>query len=243
MRPFVSSRLFGLSAFPSLLLWAGAVLFTEGLGAQEVYRPDLAGIAGGNGWTLHNRGVEIRTEGGEVHAVFDGRPGDGAAWLDELQLENGEIEIRIRGKNVPQRSFVGIAFRGLDDEIYDAVYFRPFNFLADNPVSRSHSVQYVSHPDHTWARLREEHTGTYENSLSNPPDPDGFFRVRIVLEKPQVRVFVNDEAEPCLVVEELTDRRGGRIGLWMGNNSDGTFADLEVRSSGVGSGAGSGKHP
>ena len=30
------------------------------------------------------------------------------------------------------------------------------------------------------------------------------------------------------VVEELNDRKGGLVGLWMGNNSDGTFANLKI---------------
>jgi hypothetical protein len=165
--------------------------------------------------------------------TFDGRPGSGAAWLDSFEFENGIIEVSIRGKNNPGRSFVGIAFRGVDDEIYDAIYFRPFNFVADNDLSRSHMVQYVSHPDNTWSRLREEHTDVYENSLTEPPNPDEFFKARIVVNKPEIRVYVEEDSEPSLVVNELTDRRGGRIGLWMGNNSDGSFAELVIRPAGT----------
>ena len=163
---------------------------------------------------------------------FDARAGDGAAWLEGVEFENGTIEVLLRGKNVPQRSFVGVAFRGLDGETYDAIYFRPFNFLADNALSRSHHVQYVSHPENTWSRLREEHTGVYENEIQDPPDPDGFFRARIEIDKPEIRVYVNDRAEPCLVVKELSDRTGGRVGLWMGNGSDGSFAELVLKPAG-----------
>ena len=149
--------------------------------------------------------------------------------MDGVEFENGTIEVLIRGKNNPGQSFVGVAFRGVDDETYDAVYFRPFNFVADNDLSRSHMVQYVSHPDHTWFRLREEHTDEYENIIADPPNPDEFFRARIVVSKPEVRVYAGDDTEPCLVVNELTDRTGGRIGLWMGNTSDGSFTDLVIR--------------
>ncbi|MFC1791018.1 hypothetical protein ACFL0I_00925 [Gemmatimonadota bacterium] len=206
--------------------------FSSSASAQEVIRPDLSGIGSGQGWTLVNRESTVTEEGGRLQVSFDGRPGDGAAWLDGVEFLNGTIEVMVRGKNVPQQSFLGVAFRGVDDRTYDAIYFRPFNFLADNELSRSHCVQYVSHPENTWSRLREEHTGVYENTLANPPDPDGFFRVRIVIQKPVIRVYVNDESEPSLVVNELTDRTGGRIGLWMGNTSDGTFADLVIRPSG-----------
>ncbi len=203
-----------------------------GARSQSVTRPDLTGIASGDGWTLVNRGAVTETEGDRTIVTFDGRPGSGAAWLDEFEFENGTIEVSIRGKNNPGRSFVGVAFRGVDDEIYDAIYFRPFNFLADNDLSRSHAVQYVSHPENTWSRLREEHTDVYENALIDPPNPDEFFRARIVISKPEIRVYVEDDAEPCLVVSELTDRHGGRIGLWMGNNSDGSFAELVVAPEG-----------
>jgi hypothetical protein len=200
--------------------------------AQEVLKPDLKGIATGQGWAVVNRTATVADEEGRPVVTFDARQGDGAAWLSDMDFHNGTIEVRIRGKNVPQQSFVGIAFRGVDDETYDAVYFRPFNFLADNAVSRSHHVQYISHPANTWFTLRRDHTGKYENEIPDPPNPDGFFTARIEITKPEIRVFVNDAVEPCLVVAELTDRVGGRVGLWMGNGSDGSFADLTLRPAG-----------
>ncbi len=168
-----------LLALPVILLGAPG-----GAHAQEVIRPDLAGIATGEGWTLANRGATTERDGGQTIVNFDGRPGSGAAWLDGVEFENGTIEVNIKGKNNPGGSFVGVAFRGVDDDTYDAVYFRPFNFVADNDLSRSHMVQYVSHPEHTWFRLREAHTDVYENALVDPPNPDEFFRARIVISKP-----------------------------------------------------------
>lgn len=200
--------------------------------AQEVVRPDLSGIADGRGWTLVNRGASVAGEGGRTVATLDARAGDGVAWLDASDFRNGTIEVLIRGRNDPGRSFVGVAFRGADDGAYDAVYFRPFNFVADNELSRSHMVQYISHPTYTWSKLRTEHPGEYEKPLASPPDPDGFFRARIIIEKPTVRVYVGDATEPSLVVTELTDRVGGRVGLWVGNGSGGSFADLVIRPEG-----------
>lgn len=195
----------------------------------EVIRPDLSKILTGEGWRVVNRAVTLEERRGETVVVFDEREGGGGAWLEDVEFENGTIEIMIRGKNVPQHSFVGIAFRGVDDETYDAVYFRPFNFRADNPLSRSHHVQYVSHPDNTWFVLRRDHEGVYENEIDDPPNPTRFFRARIEVHKPEVRVFVNGEREPSLVVQELTGRTGGKIGLWVGNGSDGSFAELVIR--------------
>ena len=217
--------------FPGLSLLT--LLTLPGLSqGQETLRADLAKIATGEGWEVVNRGAQAQVEGGHTVIAFDARQGDGGAWLEDVDFHNGTIEVVLKGKNVRGRSFVGVAFRGVDGETYDAVYFRPFNWLADNEMNRSHGVQYVSHPVNSWAKLREEHTDVYENEVQNPPDPDGFFRARIEIDKPQIRVFVDDETEPCLVVNELTDRVGGRVGLWMGNGSDGTFAELTLKPTG-----------
>jgi hypothetical protein len=217
---------------PLFLLLAGPIVLDVGVLAQEVLQPDLAGIGSGDGWTLFNRGATIRSEGGQTVVTFDARPGDGAAWLEGVEFHDGTIEVAIRGTNVPGQSFVGVAFRGVDEETYDAIYFRPFNFQADNDLSRSHMVQYISHPEQTWAKLREEHTDVYENPLPHPPEPDEFFRARIVISKPEIRVYVGEDTDPCLVVNELSERTGGRIGLWMGNGSDGSFASLVIRPEG-----------
>ncbi len=217
------------------LLFVPAVPLALAAGAQapEEIRPDLAAIATGEGWTVANRAATVAVEGDRTVVTFDGRPGDGAAWLDGVEFHNGTIEVLIRGKNDPGRSFVGVAFRGVDDDTFDAIYFRPFNFVADNDLSLSHMVQYISDPEHTWSRLREEHPGEYEKPISHPPDPDAFFRARIVVAKPEIRVYVGDDPEPCLVVNELTERTGGRIGIWMGSGSAGSFAELVIRPEGT----------
>ncbi len=150
----------------------------------------------------------------------------GIAWLDDFEFTNVTIEVDIKGKDATGQSFVGIAFRGVDEETYDAVYFRPFNFRS--PERNEHSVQYISHPNYTWSVLREEYPGKYENSVNPVPDPNKFFHAKIVIQKPQVSVYVDNSQEPSLVVNELTERTGGKIGLWMDFVSEGTFANLKI---------------
>jgi len=145
-----------------------------------------------------NRTASIVDEDGRKALRLDERPGDGVAWLENLQFTNGVIEIELKGRDVLQRSFLGVAFRGLGDKTYDAVYFRPFNFRADDPERRSHAVQYISHPTYTWNKLRAEKPGLYEKPITPPPDPNGWFRARIVIEKPKVSVFVNGAVQPSL---------------------------------------------
>lgn len=201
--------------------------------AQEKGRtisPDLTAIVSGKGWTVSGRTVVQVVEEGRKAIKFDRGDGVGVAWLDASEFANGVIEFDVKGEDVFQKSFVGIAFHGLSGESYDAVYFRPFNFKTPDPERRVHAVQYISHPEWTWERLRAEKHNIYEKAVVPVPDPNGWFHARVVVAKPKVRVYVNEAKEPSLTVDELSDRRGGRIGLWMGTGSGGTFANLKIRA-------------
>lgn len=211
------------------MLSAGiCILLAQIVFAQEnVIVPDLTKIITGDDWRVVNREPEIVTENNQtcIHFKHNNQQG-GIAWLENFEFNNGVIEVDIKGQKIRGGSFLGIAFRGLNDSTYDAVYFRPFNFSVAN--QEGHSVQYISHPQHTWYSLREGYPGQYENSIIPPPDFEKFFHVKIVIDKPKVKVYVNDIKEPSLVVDELSDRTGGKIGLWMDYVSDGTFANLKI---------------
>jgi hypothetical protein len=176
-----------------------------------------------------NRQMQPLLDGSRRGLTLDAKPGDGVAWWPDATFSDGTIELDLKGKNVPQQSFVGVAFHGVDEKTFDAIYFRPFNFKAANPDGRSHAVQYVSHPTYTWDKLRAEHPGQYEGAIPPAPDPDTWFHARIVVAYPQVRVFVNDAPAPVLEVKQISDRKAGWVGVWVGNNSDGAFANLAIR--------------
>jgi hypothetical protein len=189
---------------------------------------DLTKITDPTVWRVYNREAKLIDEAGRKFVRLDARSDHGMAWLLGSDFKEGTIEVELRGKNAPNRSFVGIAFRGADDMTYDAVYFRAFNFKNADPVRRQRAVQYLSRPKHNWDKLRAEHAGKYEQPVLPVPDPDDWFRVRIVIENGQVSVFVNDGAAPSLVVNELSERRGGMVGLWVDNGSSGDFANLKI---------------
>jgi len=90
-----------------------------------------------------------------------------------------------------QGSHLGVAFRVVDAQTHDAVYFRPFNVRAADAVRHSHALQYVSHPRWPWQTLRSEHPHTYERAVVPEPDVDEWFHVRVVVERPKVSVFIN----------------------------------------------------
>src|SRR5262249_4433266 len=145
-----------------------------------------------------------------------------------VDFGNGTIELDIKGRNVVQKSFIGVAFHAKDANQCDLVYFRPFNFTNADPERRAHAVQYMSAPNFSWKKLRTEHPGVYEKPVQPAPDPDGWFHARIVVDSPKVSVFVNDAKEPSLVVDKLSKLTSGRVGLWVGQDSDGDFANLKI---------------
>jgi hypothetical protein len=213
----------------STLIATGTVLVTAGVVTVQPtsLEPDLSALVAGRGWTIVNRSARRIDKDGEPAVRLEGGGGIGLARLEDVTFGDGVIEIDLRGKNIPQRSFLGIAFHGGDDTTYDAVYFRPFTFGADDAVRRQRAVQYISHPAHTWHSLREQFPGKYESSVAPVAGPERWFHARIVVAWPNVSVFVNDATEPSLVVDQLSQRKKGWIALWV-DVSDGDFANLKV---------------
>jgi hypothetical protein len=176
----------------------------------------------------HNRALTYFKEGTRSGLRLDERQGDGLAWWPDLMFAAGTIEFDVRGKDVAQQSFVGLAFHGLDTQTFDAIYFRPFNFKSTDAARRAHGVQYISHPAFPWEKLRADRPGQFEKEVSPPPDPNDWFHVAVVVQHPRVRVFVNGLKTPSLEVNQLSDRKRGWVGFWVGNGSGGSFANLSV---------------
>jgi len=152
---------------------------------------------------------------------------EGVVWLKDVTFSTGTIEIDLRGKDVLQKSFIGIAFHGVDTITHDLVYFRPFNFRAEDPVRKIHAVQYVSHPEFPWHVLREKHNGVYEKGIDPPPLGTEWFHARIVVGETQINVYVNNATTPSLTVNKLNTRKTGLIGL-SNEGLPGDFANLTI---------------
>jgi len=198
------------------------------LAQKKTIELDLAALAEGKGLKVFNRSLSVLNDGARKGVRLSENPGDGVAYLEGVEFTNGAIEFDIRGKDVQQQSFVGVAFHGLDEKTYDAIYFRPFNFKTEDQARRIRAVQYISHPTYTWQKLRTEQPGKYEKPVNPVPDPNDWFHARIVVASPKVSVFVNDAKEPSLVVDQLSDRKKGLVGLWVGNTSGGDFASFKI---------------
>lgn len=154
--------------------------------------------------------------------------------VKDSDFKDGTIELEIAG--VPRegappdvRGFVGIAFRVQEHGAkFECMYLRMTNGRAQDQLQRNHSTQYISEPDYSWKRLREEHPGQYESYVDL--EAGAWTRVKIEVAGTTAKLYVNGAAQPVLVVNDLKhgDSRG-QLALWTGSDSDGYFSNLTVR--------------
>jgi hypothetical protein len=139
------------------------------------------------------------------------------ASIDGVEFANGVIEAEIAGAPAPgagegARGYVGIAFRVQNDvTTYDAFYLRPTNGRADDQERRNHAVQYISHPDWPFFRLRKEAPSKYESYVDLMPGV--WTKVKIEVRGERARLYVHDQEQPTLMVNDLkTGAEGKRRG-------------------------------
>jgi hypothetical protein len=158
------------------------------------------------------------------------RADNGVVWIARSDFAEGTIEVDLRGRDVLQQSFLGLAFHGKDDRTYESVYVRPFNFRADDRARRQHAVQYMMLPDYDWPRLRQEFPEKFENRVDASIAPTDWVSLKVVVSGATVEVFVGADKPIALEARKLGQLSRGMVGLWAGNNSDGDFADLRITS-------------
>ena len=132
---------------------------------------------------------------------------EAVAFLPDLTMADGTIECEIASA-----TFSGLAFRGVDTDTFECLYFRPFN---SGTAKHENTVQYASHgvEGGGWADLRREFPGKYEAGADMKTNQ--WFRVKIVIEGEMLKAFVDDAKQPVLVVEKmLGNREQGKIGVW-----------------------------
>jgi hypothetical protein len=170
------------------------------------------------------KGVRITSAGVEQVAVIEGQ-----------EFDNGVIEAEIAGAPGSgafegARGFVGIAFRvSSDARTFDAFYLRPTNGRADDQERRNHATQYISLPDWPWDRLRKETPSRYESYVDVVPDV--WTKVKIDVQGARARLYVHDQPQPVLVINDVkTGEKGkGGVGLWVGAGTVAHFRALTVQ--------------
>lgn len=171
-----------------------------------------------------NRKVTVDKQSGAVQ--LNEMDKVGIAWLIGKEFTTGTIEFDLKGKDELQGSFLGIAFHGMNDSSYEAVYFRPFNFRATDPLRKSHGVQYIASPKFDWPKLRSEFPNQYEQPVSSDIDPNQWFHVKIVVAADKIRVYANEKT--VLELKPLVKTKGKMIGYWAGDGSGGEWKNLKI---------------
>jgi hypothetical protein len=189
---------------------------------------DIQQLTKNNSIEVYNRELSLINEKSYQGIRLSKDDGEGVAWLKDITFSEGTLEFDVRGEDVKQHSFVGIAFHAKDNETFDAIYLRPFRFREENEVLRSHGIQYISLPDFTWRVLRTKFPNKYEHSVEPAPNPNDWVSVRVVIKGNTISAYINDNSEPSLAVEKLTSLKIGSVGFYVGDTSGGDFANLRI---------------
>ena len=104
---------------------------------------------------VYNRDLTQVKEDGKSVLRLNEKEGSGVVWFNSMEFTEGTIEFDLKGRDLMQKSFIGIAFHGIDNLTYETVYFRPFNFQATDPIRHIHAVQYAFEPIYNFEELRK----------------------------------------------------------------------------------------
>jgi hypothetical protein len=222
MRQAVVSTI--LTVLAGLPLTAGPVVRAQSAGTQAI---DLAERLTAGKLRAVNRDVTpLKGDRRGVHVSE--KEGPGVVWIEGTDFSDGTIEVDARGRDVLQQSFLGVAFHRKDDNTYESVYLRPFNFRASDPDRHRHAVQYMAVPDFDWPRLRKEFPNEFERPVDAALGPTDWVPLRVVVHGSNIQVFAGPVKNATLEARKLGASGSGQVGLWVGNNSDGDFANLRL---------------
>jgi len=160
--------------------------------------------------------------------TYLGRPAvfinHGAALARNVSVENGTIELDVAAS--PRTFVLGAAFRAAAPTFTNVVFFRP------NESGTVEAVQYgpafntvgvawqVYHGTAgvTW----QPYTGYGANAVADIPR-EQWVHVRIELDGPAARVFVDTATAPTLVIPRVVASGGQGIGVWVGAFGHGAY--------------------
>ena len=143
---------------------------------DKTIAPDLSQIDDGKVWRAINAECEAAKEEGKTVVRLMPKSGNkpqgsnvGLALVEGLEFAEGTVEIDLKGKGKLERTFLGVAFNVLDGKAFEAVYFRPFNFMTDDPVFRH--VRSNTSPGPTTPGRNSAETSRARSSRRSSPSP------------------------------------------------------------------------
>jgi hypothetical protein len=215
------------------ILSAAGLIVAMGFGseARSQTLPSISEVVNGHTEVVTYRGTRAVKLVPAPETV--GKDADMLALLDGAEFKDGTIQLQVAGAPRPgmppdSRGFIGVSFRtgphGMWSEVF---YLRPTNGRADDQLRRNHAVQYASHPEFPWYRLRRESSGVYESYVDL--EPGAWTAMKIEVAGTKARLYVNGGSQPCLVVNDLKHGdRPGRIALWAHVETDAYFGPITV---------------
>jgi hypothetical protein len=96
-------------------------------------------------------------------------------------------------------------------------------------VRRNHSVQYISHPDWPWFRLRKESPEKYESYVDLQPAV--WTKIKIEVKGDRARLYVHGAEQPTLVINDVktgAQAKGG-VALFIDPSTVAHFRNLRVQ--------------
>ncbi|MFS2221709.1 hypothetical protein [Pantoea sp. B65] len=154
------------------------------------------------------------------------------AWLP-VDFGDGTVEVDVASElaaDAPDyaRGFIGLTFRIDHIGRFESIYLRPANSIAEDQLRRNHSVQYVSYPDYTFDRLRQESPEKYESYAQL--DMGRWIHMKIVVSGQKARLYLDNTLQPALLVNDMklgANQRGG-VGVWLESGTVAWFRNLQV---------------
>jgi hypothetical protein len=152
--------------------------------------------------------------------------------LDGVDFQDGVIEVDLAAHvttppGVRMPGFIGVAFRvGSDTTHYELFYVRPKNSRTDDQAMRNHAVQYGA-PDYPWWKLRRNWPWVYEAWADL--EPEGWNHLKIEVAGRTAKLFVNNSAQPALVIDGLKgEDLHGAIALHGNSGEESYFSNLRI---------------
>ncbi|NUN71430.1 MAG: hypothetical protein HUU02_17165, partial [Bacteroidetes bacterium] len=103
--------------FCTLLL----LLLPAFLPAQSTVRYDLPRLLREDQLTVVHRLAAADSGEGRQFLTLNEETDEGLVWLNGVSFRTGTIDVELKGQDVFQRSFIGIAFHGENDSTFEAV--------------------------------------------------------------------------------------------------------------------------
>ncbi|HEX3384487.1 MAG TPA: hypothetical protein VHS53_04835 [Mucilaginibacter sp.] len=142
------------------------------------------------------------------------------AYPKDLHFKDGEIELDMA--STTGNDYLGLAFRIRDANRYETLYFRPASSGTIN------AIQYMpaKKDDFDWWDYEDD---KYQAKAVLPAKT--WFHVKAVVRGSQLTVYIDHQAKPAMVRNDLDPEfKSGFAGVWFGNSAACAYKNLIIKT-------------